>query len=450
MRRLKIKWKILLGHSIALVLLMMLTLPVMYILVSDHLYNGAKTLLLNEGDQVVQALRSGDNTNEPDSAYDMIQTGTYIAVYSNDNTQISGWMPESFDFDSQPSFDDVYYPENGEHRWMVLDRQLIANGSESGWFRVVKSLDSITSALNYLKTLIIVIILVYSLFSALAMISGGLLNRALSPVKQITETAQQIVQGDLTKRINFDGARDELGMLAETLDEMLDHLEYSFNREKRFSSDVSHELRTPITAIILSAEEALDGDKTVDEYKEDLCVILNEGRKMNSLISQLLMMARSHDGKYTPKMESIDISALTKTIVEELSEGAGNTEASISSDIEEGIIMSVEQTLYMRLIINLVDNALKYNTPGGWVKVSLLKNSNLVSLSVEDNGIGISDENLPKIWDRFFKADQSSINSSPGLGLSIVKWVAELHGGTVHVKSELNKGSLFEIQIPSK
>lgn len=450
MKKLNIRWKIMVWHSLALLLIFIAILPIMYLIISNHLYKGAETLLLSEAGKVVAALRLGDGMDEPNSEIDLIQTGTYIAVYSDTNVIISGRLPDEFDFDAKPVFNGAYYERAAGHKWLVLDRELIVNGKRTGWFRVIKSLDAISSALAYYRTIMCIIIPLIIIVSALTMIGGGFISRALSPVKQITKTAQQIGQGNLSRRINLEGSHDEVGVLAQTFDKMLDRLEDSFDREKRFTADVSHELRTPVTAIIVNAEEALVGDKAAEEYKENLNTILHEGKKMNSLISQLLMMARSIDGNYVQEMEHIDLSALTQTIVEEVTEREENSDVTISADIDEGIVMLFDQTLYMRLLYNLIDNALKYNMPGGWVNVSLKKQINAVLLSVEDNGIGISEDELPKIWSRFYKVNQSTINSSPGLGLSIVKWVAEQSGGIVRVTSELGKGSLFEVLFQVK
>lgn len=447
MKRMKIKWKIMLCFTAMFVLIIAASVPIRYTIISNNLYINAKYLLQSEAERVADIIVYSDGRVRLDRDVNLIATGTYIAVYSNDSVLRSGELPEDFDLNVKPQFGNIYTENSNGHKWIIYDYKLFRNSENVGWLRAVRSLDATSEILKNFKSSILKIIPIYIVIAFLGLV---FIRRTLSPVVEITKTAKQISQGNLTKRLNLDIPRDELGTLAETLDEMLDRLEYSFNREKRFSSDVSHELRTPITAIILSAEEALGGDKTSSEYKESLSSILKEGRRVSALISQLLMMARSYDGEYVPEKEAIDISLLTKTIVDELSEGSKSAQISISSVIEEGIIMDVEQTLFMRLLINLIDNAIKYNIPGGWVKVSLRKTPDIVVLSVEDSGIGISKDDLPKIWDRFFKVDQSSINASPGLGLPIVKWIAQLHGGTVHVTSVLDKGSLFEIRFKTK
>lgn len=447
MKSMKIKWKIMLCYTAMFFIIIVATLPIRYAMISNQLFTNAKFLLQSEAERIADILVYSDSRVRLDRDVNLIATGTYIALYSNDNVLRSGELPQGFELESKPSFGNIYTEKSRGHKWIIYDYKLFRNSEYVGWLRAVKSLDAVSEITKNFKSMMVKIIPIYI---AIALMGLVFIRRILSPVTEITKTAKQISQGDLTKRLNLDIPHDELGTLAETLDEMLDRLEYSFNREKRFSSDVSHELRTPITAIILSAEEALDGDKSSDEYKESLSSILKEGRRVSALISQLLMMARSHDGEYVPEKEAIDISLLAKTIVDELSEGSKCAQISIFSVIEEGIIMDVEQTLFMRLLINLIDNAIKYNTSGGWVKVSLRKTPDIVVLSVEDSGIGISKEDLPKVWDRFFKVDQSSINASPGLGLPIVKWIAQLHGGTVHVTSVLGKGSMFEIRFKTK
>lgn len=432
-----IKWRIMLYHTIMLVFLLVATLLIMYLMFFNYLYAKAETILQSEAGRISEVLKSGNDLN-------LAYIDEYAAVFSNKNELMYGEMPQGLSHNSQTLFN---MDTSNNQKWLVYNYRLSQGGENACWLVIAKSLDEMYESLNYFKFMMCIIIPAYILIAFIAMLCGGFLKQALSPVNQITQTAKQVSQGDFAQRIRFEGPHDEVGMLAETFNEMLDRLEDSFNREKSFSSEVSHELRTPVTAIIVNAEEALSGNKTTEEYKNNLQAILSESQKMKTLISQLLMMARSNDGKYNHQMELIDISLLTKTVIDELSEGGERSDISISADLEPSITMLADQTLYMRLVINLIENALKYNIPGGWVKVSLRKNENSITLSVADGGIGISEEKLPMIWDRFFKAEQSSIDSSPGLGLSIVKWIANLHGGTVYVDSELGKGSLFEIRF---
>ena len=450
MKRLHIRWKIMIWHSLFLLLVFMIIFPTIYLIVSNNFYSNAEKQLRSEAVQIGIALRDNNWQDEPDSSLDKALVGIYIGIYSKTNTQIAGWIPTEYNVNLAPSLGEIRYSSAGSHKLIILDSPLIVNGRINGWYRVVRTLDFITNTLALMREMIVIVIPVFTIISILLMFGGGCISLALSPVKKIAQTAQEVGQGDLSKRIHLStGALDEVNVLANSFDEMLDRLEDSFDREKRFSSDVSHELRTPVTAIIANAEESLNGKKTPDEYKESLENILAEGNRMNTLISQLLIMARGNDGSIMQEAEPIDISMLTEAVVDEVKNMPAHPDIAISADIESGIILLVEQTLYMRLLFNLIDNALKYNVPGGWVKVVLRKEDASIFLSVEDGGIGISEDNLPRIWDRFFKATKHTANSSPGLGLSLVKWIAEQFGGTVSVKSELGKGSIFEIRFPA-
>ena len=445
MKGLTIKWKMMLWYAALVSVLLGAALPYMYYTLSDSMRSDAKVLLRSEVSGAAESLEYENDAIKLDDDIDLVGLGIYITVYSNSNRSFSGKLPPGFDLQVQPKYGKIYDRVVNGQEWFVCDYKVAQGDKTLGWIRAVKSLEPINSTLKNLRSIILIIVPIFMIIA----LFGGLFiaKRALSPIIQITKTAKQIGQHDLTKRIRLDGPRDEVGMLAETFDEMLDRLEDSFSREKRFSSDVSHELRTPVAGIMLSAEEALQGNKTSAEYRETFQAILCESKKMSLMISQLLMMARSDEGKYMHEMEKIDISSLTGTIVEESQKGNDLTDTVISTDIEDGIIMIVEETLYMRLLLNLIDNAIKYSPPGGPIKVTLKNSGDFIRLSVEDSGIGISKENLPRIWDRFFKADPSRFDSSPGLGLPLVKWIAELHGGTVRVKSELGKGSLFEISF---
>ena len=449
MKRLTLKWKIMLWYTALLILLLGMALPFMYFKLSSYMYSSAEAVLQAEVNRVAESLeRENHDITIEGAEIDLVETGTYVAAFSNDNLLISGILPQGFYLEQQPQYGDIYPYGNDGHTWLVCDYKMIEDGESPGWIRAIKSLDSVTTTLQNLRMTILVLIPVYI---AVALLGGFLIaNKALSPIIQITKTAKQITKDDLSKRIHYNGPQDEVGELAETFDSMLDRLKESFYREKRFSSDVSHELRTPVTAIMVSAESSLNRNETVDEYRDSMEAIWKESKIMSTMISQLLMMARGNDAKNVFEMEPINISDLTHTIIDELLDRSEHPDITLTAEIEDGIILQAEQTLYMRLLINLIDNAQKYNRPGGQVAVSLSQANDFVMLQVKDTGIGISEENLPRIWDRFYKADVSRADSSPGLGLSIVKWIADLHGGMVSVKSEPGSGSLFEVRFPLK
>jgi signal transduction histidine kinase len=170
---------------------------------------------------------------------------------------------------------------------------------------------------------------------------------------------------------------------------------------------------------------------------------------MSRIINQLLMLARGAEGNLEPQKETMDLSLVTSSTADEMAIAAQNAGVEIIEEIEQNVVITADQTLMTRLLINLIDNAIKYNHAGGWVKVILKKEKNHIRLIVKDNGIGISKEDLPNIWNRFYRAEKSHTGDGSGLGLSIVKWIVDAHGGTIRVKSAPNKGSEFLIILSS-
>jgi signal transduction histidine kinase len=283
-------------------------------------------------------------------------------------------------------------------------------------------------------------------YVGLAVLGGILLIiKALSPISNIISKAKSISSGNLSVRIGPIGSKDEVGQLSESIDKMMDNIESAYNRQKQFAQDASHELRTPITVITTAAEDAISSAVSAEECKDALRTILNKGKEMSRLIAQLLMMTKGFSENFEPEVEALDLSLSTQAIVDELSSFALDAGVSLHAHIEPGIVIQANQTLITRMIINLIENAIKYNRQGGnvWVDVHTVKKQ--IHLTVSDDGIGINEKDIPFIWDRFFKVDRSRADSGTGLGLALVKWIADLSGATVHVKSKIDIGSSFEV-----
>lgn len=445
MRKLTIRRKIMLWFSALLALLLLILLPYIYYTLSQFMHHDVEALIREDSARAAASLEIRNGGVIFNEDIDAISKETYIAVYSNDNKLLLGRQPKNISARPTPYFEHIYGIDQSNHIWFVLDVPVNVNGERIGWMRAVRSLDLVESTLRNLLIVFAVIVPFYIIIA----VEGGLFiaGRALSPIDYITKTAKQIGHGDLKRRIRLTGSQDEVGQLAETFDEMLDRLEESINREKQFVSDASHELKTPISVIMLHVEESLDGAKSETEYRESLETIFSESRKMSRIINQLLMLARGAEGNLEPQKEAVDLSLVTSSIADEMAIAAQNAGVEIITDIEQNIVLTADQTLMTRLLINLIDNAIKYNHAGGWVKVILNKEKDHIRLIVKDNGIGISKEDLPDIWNRFYRAEKSHTGAGSGLGLSIVKWIVDAHGGTIKVKSELNKGSRFELRF---
>lgn len=334
-----------------------------------------------------------------------------------------------------------------DNLWILYDEPIKADGINVGWVRVSRSLMPIVDSLNKFKLILFISIPVYIIVSVL----GGLFlaKRALHPIDSITKTARAIGQGNINQRLKLPKVKDEVGRLAETFDEMLDKIEAAFKKERQFTTDASHELRTPITIISAHAEDALETNNKKD-YKEALEIIYKESQKMSVMVSQLLLLSRSDEGKYHMEIEDIDLKLIIGEIVGEMKDSAKASNIKLYFNVEEDLIIKADQTLITRLFINIINNAIKFSKKGGFVKVNVSADSvkKFAQIMIEDNGIGIPKEDIKNIFNRFYQVDKSRNDEGTGLGLAIAKWIIDMHKGTINIESELGKGTKFYINLP--
>ena len=267
-------------------------------------------------------------------------------------------------------------------------------------------------------------------------------------MRQITDTVDAINDGDdLTARIGLHRGRDEIHRLAATFDSMFDRLELSFNAEKRFASDASHELRTPVSIILAECEYARANAQTVEDYQESLDVVERQGRRMSGLINQLLNITRMDQGTQAISREEADFSELVDVVTDEAVRASGK-DFTVEKHIEPGVTANIDVGLMSRLVQNLVENACKYTPDGGKITVSLHAAGGRATLTVSDTGIGIAKRDLGHIWERFWQADSSrGVDRGSGLGLAMVKQIADAHGGKLSVESEPGQGSSFSYSM---
>lgn len=285
----------------------------------------------------------------------------------------------------------------------------------------------------------------YLLLAALG--SYFLAKRAMQPIRRITDTVRSINGKAWSGRTHDIQSRDEVGELAETFNEMMDELEISYERERQFTSDASHELRTPITVIRACAEEALETEDA-EVSRENLLAIQNETEKMTRMITQLLFLSRGYEGRLHFDPEEISLYDMAASVSEELATEAKKKAITIHNRVPEETVLTADQSLFTNLLVNLIGNAVKYGKEGGNVWIDAKTEGDDLFLTVADDGIGISEEDLPHIFDRFYRADAARDRSGSGLGLSICKWIVQMHGGTIRAVSKAGEGSSFFVQMP--
>jgi len=277
-------------------------------------------------------------------------------------------------------------------------------------------------------------------------------RRALQPVDAMTRAAQSIGIENLSERLEVPAAGDELARLAETWNGMLARLETAVNRLLAFTADASHELRTPVALIRATAELALRRERPVDTYREALRHIVDESDRMARLIEDLLLLARADAGVPALPLDCLELTPLVRDICEQGQILAGERQLELAAEVpEQPVFVDANDPALRRLLLLLVDNAVKYTPAGGRVTVSVAVDSSGPTVTVRDTGIGIPESALPHVFERFYRADESRNRQAggAGLGLSIAQWIAERHKAKLEAESMVGQGSAFRVRFPS-
>ena len=392
-----------------------------------------------------QFLKYHDGWLEIDDDFCNVFEGISTALYDADGNLLYGNMPIKLSASAAPSYTNIEKIKYKGENYYVFDKALTVSGLEELWLRGVVSQNESTNILYN------VVRLSFWLLPALAVLAilGGYIitRRSFLPVEQLAKSAEEIGTGnDLSKRLDIGPGNDEIHMLANAFNDTFARLERNFEAEKQFASDASHELRTPLSVILAQSEYALEFCETPEEYREALQVIERQGNKMSDIISQLLFFTRLTQGTETINKENLCLSSLVQGICEE-QKVLSQKNISLSSDIQTDIYVDTDRILLERCLNNLLSNAYKYGKENGHVRVRLRRDADKIILSIKDDGIGISPENITKIWERFYQADSSrngiGDDRGLGLGLSMVKQICETLDITAKVVSTLGEGSEF-------
>ena len=458
MKRLSLKIKLTLLYTFFMVLATCAVLAILLSLSNREILAGAQSRLERRVQDSADDVTLEDGGLRVDSDFYSVTKDVYLSLYTEDMYFLYGRVP--YGFDVQPEIADgrTRRIAEGNTDWYVYDMSFRLAEDYTVYLRGITSVTDAEASFGV--TIRFAVILFPLMALVTAVIGYRFTRRTLLPVKQITRTVQKIrADADLSRRIGLKAPegrerrnRDEIYGLAGTFDDMLEELEEVFQREKQFTSDVSHELRTPISVILAQCAECLEDEGLTARQREQLLLIERKAKDMAGMISQLLFLSRADQGRQPLQKETVNVSELTLMTAEEQqlladAEGRG---VRISCDAGSDITACVDETLFIRLLVNLISNAVSYSRPNGKVTVSLSCADGEIKGTVRDNGIGISEEDLPHIWERFYRADASrQPGGHSGLGLSMVKWIAEAHGGSVEAESRLGEGSTFTFHMPA-
>jgi heavy metal sensor kinase len=334
-----------------------------------------------------------------------------------------------------------------------------SNGARAAWMRVtlggqdylalaVQPRDGVVADLATLRG---VLLLALPLVIGLAGIGGyWLTRRNLAPLASMAQQANRITHSNLETRLEVGSAAEELAVLSESFNLLLSRLDRSFDHMRRFVADASHELRTPISIIRGEADVALSHDRSAAEYKQALAIVLDESRRLSRLVDDLLNLARADAGRVKLQVEAFYLNDLLAECCRSAQSLAGARRIALECPAHDDVVFRGDEELVRRMVMNLIDNAIRYTPEGGRVTATLESHAGDIAIRVADTGAGIAPEAAPHVFERFYRGDKarSRQDGGFGLGLAIVKWIAESHNGAVELASTPGVGSTFTVKLP--
>jgi heavy metal sensor kinase len=429
---------------------------VLYVSLSRSLRSELDLTLTTEAERLVTSMDVENGSPRLGDGPDNLTIGTVAALYDGAGRHLLAYDPR----EPLPSLPQSLNAATGGQttivtatladgtQWRVLTTPVIENGIQIGILQVGRPAAEVDVTLRQLALLLALAVPLTLLIAS----AGGLFlaGRALNPIDRITRAASAIGADDLSRRLNLRGTHDEVGRLASTFDRMLDRLDRAFRRQRQFTADASHELRTPLTMLTSQIDVALERRRSPAEYQALLRSLRDDTTRMSQLVSELLTLARADAGQQLLTTEELNLGELVRTVLPTMQPIATQRGVLLVDQVDPDVTVSGDQMRLTQLLINLVDNALRYTPPDGSITVSVATSGATALLRVADTGVGIEPEHLPHLFERFYRADQSRarVAGGSGLGLAISQWIATAHGGDISVESTLGEGTTFTVRLP--
>jgi heavy metal sensor kinase len=358
-------------------------------------------------------------------------------------------LPTSFNALERAMRGEIVYEtiERTKPRLRMVTIPIMDNKKVTSVVQVGTSLEDFDETIR--KLLLIIIISIPTSIIVTIVVGYFMAKKALKPVDQIRRAAVKISSSNLDEKIDIGGRRDELGRLAETFNAMIGRLKDAFQRINQFSIDVSHELKTPLTILKGETEVALRKEREKDDYQKLLLSNLEEIDRMSCIIDDLLLLSKADTKEIKLNIEEVALRDLIMDVCMNMKVVADKKDVELQISELEDVRLKGDELKLRRMLLNIVENGIKYSHIGGKVSVSSYVNDGYAKIDVKDDGIGISEEDIKYVFDRFYRADRSrKRESGSGLGLSISRWIAEAHKGSLEVKSQPAQGSMFTIKLP--
>lgn len=335
---------------------------------------------------------------------------------------------------------------NGE-RWRTISAP-VSIGGHNVVLRVSRFEERVREEL---AEVLVVLLLGLPLVVALAGVGGYVLaRRALAPIDHLASEARRITAERLHERLTVPNPRDEIGRLTAVINETFGRLESSFDQLRRFTADSSHELRTPLAVVRGIGEAAVAERRGPAEYEEAIGGMLEEVDRMSNLVDTLLRLSHGDAGAIRLSRERLDLGQLAREVASSLAVLAEERHQSVVLDVGDRVVVPVDRLVLREALTNILDNAIKFSPGGSTIAIHVGRSRDRVSIAVADQGPGVAPEHRERIFDRFFRVDQSRTRNGggAGLGLAIAKWAVEIHGGQIAVDERPEGGSEFRILLP--
>lgn len=448
--KISISRKLTLIYSSILFCILIIFTLLTFFLIRNSIIKDSETILSSNADIICNYISNAQSIDKVTLNNIKLNKGILYSVYDKDNNKVIFSNIDTLK--SNKSFGEnkkrIRQKDSFEFNEGVIyaDREVTVNGIVY-YVQVTKEFEDIGSKTD---TIVEILVIISILGTIVCYISGSILSKKLlRPIQDIAKTAKDITSKSLNKRIVTNGADDELKELADTFNSMIERLEIDFEKQKKFVSDASHELRTPL-AVMHGHVNMLNrwGKDDPEQLKKSLKTLMYETENMSALIENLLCMARGDNNAFTIRKEDFKLNLLFKEIVDETM--LTQSKLKISYICAKEIKVFADYNLLKQLLRILIDNSIKFNKEHGQIVLNGEEKVEGILIMVKDNGIGIPSENLPFIFNRFYRVDESRTKATggSGLGLSIAMQIAESHNGKISIESKLGEGTSVNVLIP--
>lgn len=458
-----IRFQLTLWYATALFLCLAVVLGLFYVLTQQALFDQTDQTLISHGEPIVNLVSSPECclTREQASTNQLLlQTlsnmpGMVVVIQSATGELLSSSLEDTLIEESVQTLFQTYKTrtqpvltnqvlQSIQFRFWIVP--IVHNQTLEGMVLVGHPIDNIQQSLT---SLLVTLGVVFAFLIIPTLVGGYLLaQRAMQPLAQFSLQLDQITSSNLNQRIESPKTRDELEHLGVKFNQLLDRLTTAFERERQLIGDLAHELKTPLAILRSTAELALTKDRIKEKYKETIAEMIIDADRLGNTLQQILDLAWSKTEVATFTAQDCNISSVLNGLFEIVQKLTAAKHLKVSFDITPNIQVLGKDDKLARAFLNLIDNAIKYTPDQGTIQISLIKKDGLAVFTVKDTGLGIAKEDIPHIFDRFYRGNKTVKTLGSGLGLAITKAIIEAHSGKIKIKSQVGKGTCARIILP--